>query len=77
MQESGQTDAFNCREMDEIDIEYEKVNKWVRRCHDIMQPFLKDASSLSTELEKVISLHHISCLECIHYLTSNIWREEA
>ncbi|KAJ1694608.1 hypothetical protein LUZ63_011306 [Rhynchospora breviuscula] len=63
LKESGLTDAFDCREMDEIDIEFEKVNKWVRRCHDIMQSFVCDASSLSTQLEKLKrSLDKALCL---------------
>ncbi|KAJ3672228.1 hypothetical protein LUZ60_006949 [Juncus effusus] len=63
LKESSQSDAFSCRETDELDSEFEKVNKWVRKCNEIMRPFLGEFVSLSTELEKIKrSLDKALCL---------------
>ena len=53
MQEIGQSDAFDCPELDRVAREVEKVDKWVFHCHKIVEPSVGDLGSLLTELEKV------------------------
>lgn len=53
MQECGQSDAFDCPELDKVAFEIEKVERWMFQCHAVVKPLVGDLGSLSDELEKV------------------------
>ncbi|XP_010934762.1 lysine-specific demethylase JMJ17 [Elaeis guineensis] len=53
LKECGQSDAFDCPELDKVAFETEKVEKWMFQCHAVVEPLVGDLGCLSDELEKI------------------------
>lgn len=53
LEEQGNSDAFDCPELQKVSFEIEKVEKWMRRCHSIVDPLVGEPCSLLVELVKI------------------------
>jgi histone demethylase JARID1 len=53
LQELGSADAFSCSELDMLLSKVEKVEKWMKRCIDVLGTSIGDKNSLLDALRKV------------------------